>query len=492
MLPALGSGQNPVMTNLTTGSAPAGGSGLRTDEPVIVLTCARSGSTLLRFVLDSHPALACPAETGVVDLCSRMGALGGLLAAGDPAAMPAAADSARTWVTTMFAAYLSRVGKSRWCEKSLGSAAAAAEFLGLFPKARFICLYRSSMDVVDSVHEACPWGLHGYGLEPFAAVHSGNTVAAVADYWVCQTRPILEFERAHPEVCLRLRYEDLAAEPTATARRIFAFLDESDAPVVAAGFLAERRDRSGPADHKIWETSRVHADSVGRGIRVPVTAIPSAILALVNELHGELGYGVVDETWNDAAVAHVLSQPRDEADDDVSAQEEAAAAAAQRLDELESLLFARLTQSLPRLRRPAGLAAGSTFRISAAIRLPGGALVGQWRVDVAKGTCTPVDAEEASHPELSADLDEWAALGDADSWIAVLTGQRGLAAALRDGSLRVAGRRDEGAGTQGPGPRPADGRVTLLTWLIPPSAGAGDDRHRARRGDIARAGWAPR
>jgi sulfotransferase family protein len=477
------------MTTVAAGSAPASGPELRTDEPVIVLTCARSGSTLLRFVLDSHPALACPAETAIVDLCSRMGILAELLASGDPAAMPAAADATRTWVRAMFGAYLSRAGKSRWCEKSLGSAAAAEEFIGLFPKARFICLYRSSMDVVDSVHEACPWGLHGYGLEPFAAAHSGNTVAAVADYWVCQTRPILEFEQAHPEICLRVRYEDLTAEPAATARRIFAFLGEPDAPVVAAGFLTERRDLSGPADHKIWETTRVHADSVGRGIRVPVAAVPPAILALVNELHGELGYGVVDETWNDAAVAHVLSQPRDEADDDANAQEEAAAVAAQRLDELESLLFARLAQSLPRLRRPTGLAAGSAFRISAAVRLPGGALVGHWRVDLTKSTCTPVDAEAASHPALSADLDEWAALGDADSWIAVLTGQRGLAAALRDGSLRVAGRRDEEAGARTPGPRRADDRVTLLTWLIPPSAGTGDNRHRARRGDIARAGW---
>jgi hypothetical protein len=35
------------------------------DEPVIVLTPARSGSTLLRRILDAHPDLAC--TTLVVD-----------------------------------------------------------------------------------------------------------------------------------------------------------------------------------------------------------------------------------------------------------------------------------------------------------------------------------------------------------------------------------------------------------------------------------------
>jgi hypothetical protein len=32
-------------------------------DPVFVLCMARSGSTLLRFLLDAHPELACPPET---------------------------------------------------------------------------------------------------------------------------------------------------------------------------------------------------------------------------------------------------------------------------------------------------------------------------------------------------------------------------------------------------------------------------------------------
>src|SRR5260370_37695672 len=37
--------------------------------PVFVLCCARSGSTLLRLILDTHPAVACPPELHLGRAC---------------------------------------------------------------------------------------------------------------------------------------------------------------------------------------------------------------------------------------------------------------------------------------------------------------------------------------------------------------------------------------------------------------------------------------
>src|SRR5579863_617747 len=54
--------------------------------PVIVLTMARSGSTLLRFILDSHPELACPPETSLGSVCYMMTRLWDLL---DPSSQSA-------------------------------------------------------------------------------------------------------------------------------------------------------------------------------------------------------------------------------------------------------------------------------------------------------------------------------------------------------------------------------------------------------------------
>ena len=58
--------QNDVLPRAGGGRAGA------SPEPVFVLCAARSGSTLLRFVLDAHPDLACPPETNVPALCGQL------------------------------------------------------------------------------------------------------------------------------------------------------------------------------------------------------------------------------------------------------------------------------------------------------------------------------------------------------------------------------------------------------------------------------------
>src|ERR1700729_3235691 len=214
----------------TTWVPGAAGIGPRLGSPIVVLTCGRAGSPLLRVLLDAHPALACPPETGLIDLSMRMSVLSRLLDGPQSGSRQGLSSlgvaSIRSWVSVTFGAYLTRVGKQRWCDKSLGSADSADKFLEIFPETKFICLYRNCMDVVDSAIEACPFGLRGYGLEPYASSHPGNSIAAVADYWASHTRSILRFENAHPECCFRLRYEDFVSDPEGVASRLFDFLGE--------------------------------------------------------------------------------------------------------------------------------------------------------------------------------------------------------------------------------------------------------------------------
>ena len=40
-------------------------------DPVFILTASRSGSTLLRFILDTHPDFACPPETHLLHAAGR-------------------------------------------------------------------------------------------------------------------------------------------------------------------------------------------------------------------------------------------------------------------------------------------------------------------------------------------------------------------------------------------------------------------------------------
>ncbi len=48
-------------------------------DPTFVLCHGRSGSTLLRFLLDSHPELACPPETNLPALCAHLATVWSLI-----------------------------------------------------------------------------------------------------------------------------------------------------------------------------------------------------------------------------------------------------------------------------------------------------------------------------------------------------------------------------------------------------------------------------
>src|SRR5215469_21048 len=101
-------------------------------SPVIVLTMARSGSTLLRFILDSHTELACPPEACLGSACFMLARLWDLLEPSSQSAqdgyrpfqVPAdlsecARTSIRGLIDDAYGRYLGRRGKQRWCDKSL-------------------------------------------------------------------------------------------------------------------------------------------------------------------------------------------------------------------------------------------------------------------------------------------------------------------------------------------------------------------------------------
>ena len=256
-----------------------------------MLCAGRSGSTLLRFLLDSHPALACPPETRIPWLCTQLAAAWSVIEDVPPDAFPESVLAGlRQGFEPMIASCLARAGKERFCDKSLGGAVHSRLLRAMWPDALFISLYRHPMDVIGSSIEAAPWGLSGYGFESYVAASPGNSVAALARYWADYTAAIVAAEGHHGPACLRLRYEDLVAEPEAQAGRVFGFLGVGPVPEITQLTFSRQRQRSGPGDHKLWNTSAVAGGSVRRGWDVPARLIPPPLLASVNALAEKLGY----------------------------------------------------------------------------------------------------------------------------------------------------------------------------------------------------------
>jgi len=276
-------------------------------QPVFVLTASRSGSTLLRFILDSHPDFACPPETSIAvaaaslvrawDFLERVGSDTTSVAA--PAVPPDhVLAGVRATIDRMYGQYLRRRGKRRWCDKSLDTHGYAELIAALYPQARFICLYRHCMDVIASGVEVCAWGLHRYGFDPFVAQNPGNSVAAIGTYWLETVQAIMRFEDSHPRLCCRVRYEDLVAAPEETATQVFAFLGAAPVPGIARAAFGVPHEQNGPGDEKIWFTSGVTAASVGRGFRVPAAALAPPVREGINAVLDKLGYRPVDDQWD--------------------------------------------------------------------------------------------------------------------------------------------------------------------------------------------------
>jgi hypothetical protein len=78
-----------------------------------------------------------------------------------------AIKQARANARNIISWHLESAGKSVFCDKSLPNLDHALLLAELFPRAKFICLYRHPMDFIISAIESCKFGYSHFGLYPY-------------------------------------------------------------------------------------------------------------------------------------------------------------------------------------------------------------------------------------------------------------------------------------------------------------------------------------
>jgi hypothetical protein len=227
------------------------------DAPIFVIGSPRSGTTLVRLMLDSHPRISCGEETHFLrDLGAIVGRHWDLLAT--------YGFERRWWLERIAAFYtafqadvLAREGKSRWAEKDPTYTLILDLVEELFPDAVYVHLLRDGHDVVASFRDR--WGYR-------AALRAARTE------WARYVRSARAFgRRLPPERFLEVRYERLVADPEPEARRLFAFLGETWEPRVLdfdpAEHSATERYRRFTAGRRraAGETATIYRSRVGVG-----------------------------------------------------------------------------------------------------------------------------------------------------------------------------------------------------------------------------------
>lgn len=192
-----------------------------------MIGCFRSGTSLLRRILDSHPRIACPPESKFVLPLTQVlrdpSSLRGLDSMGFERA-DVAASLGRT-ASSFFASYAAAQGKARWADKTPDYVEVLPELDELFgPLTRYVLLYRNGMDVAYSLADP---NRNFPAIVPFAESAGGSMPVGAARFWVDQNEKIEAFRRVHPERCHAITYERITEDPPAALQPMFAFLEEA-------------------------------------------------------------------------------------------------------------------------------------------------------------------------------------------------------------------------------------------------------------------------
>ena len=258
--------------NKTVLAAPESGA----ERPIFVIGSPRSGTTLLRLILDSHPRISCGEETHFLrDLEAIVGRNWELVATYG-LDREWWLDHIRSLYDQFQAEVLTRSGKSRWAEKDPTYTLHLPFIEELFPDAVYVHLLRDGHDVVASFKDR--WGYK-------------SAARAARTEWARYVTTARELgDRLPPARYLELRYENLVADPEAEGQRLFAFLGEDWDPAVLEfdpanhratdryqWFTAQRREAGG-------EERTIYQSRVGTG----GASLDPVLRTILRRRHGEL------------------------------------------------------------------------------------------------------------------------------------------------------------------------------------------------------------
>lgn len=255
------------------------------DWPIIIGGSHRSGTTLLRRLLDGHPNIFCPPEIKFhKDLLGQFpddplahGRLGNSLCA---LGLPT-----ETWLDEFGHALcrcydiaMRNAGKFRWADKNPENAMNAGHWNRLLSgRMAFVLVVRHPLDVLASMAEigmnkVIPLDIVG------RAVHTRDYIAAG-----------LSFLDNYPERSTIIRYERLVDEPQAVLTELMSFLNENYDEAMIDNVLKNCHG-NGLEDPKVRQHVRISTGSVRRWERDLSAAQVQLVKPLLQPVFDHFGY----------------------------------------------------------------------------------------------------------------------------------------------------------------------------------------------------------
>jgi hypothetical protein len=272
-------------------------------EGIVVLGSPRSGTTLVRRLLNAHPRICCPPETNLLRGFSNMlreeqssegltiGVVPGLAFSGYTEAQ--ILDRFRDLFFSFEREMAAQAGKPRWAEKTAFDAFHIDQIDRLIgDHCRYLCVTRHGMDVACSIKELSD-AMDRYLAELHRYVQRWTSpLEAFAHAWVDCNRAILELRARRPLQCVSLRYESLLENPATELKRVFEALDEPADVEAVLGAAFSQGAEVGLGDWKTYMTAGLNKASVARWKSLPAD-VAARLSEIVNPMLVELDYPAV-------------------------------------------------------------------------------------------------------------------------------------------------------------------------------------------------------
>jgi hypothetical protein len=244
---------------------PAQPSADRLVEPVFLISPVRSGSTLLRVILNAHPDIHAPHELHVRRLTVGFGT--SLVEKAMEALGHNQADLEHLLWDRILHRELVLSGKKIVVDKTPANAFAYKRIATCWPAARYVFLLRHPVSIAQSWQEASP--------------DRRDMDSAAAD----ALRYMKAVQRARKALTgLTVRYEDLTADPESETRRICEFL--------GVPWHQEMLDYGGRADYRKglgdWK-DKIRSGAVQPGRELPAADEVPEALKDISQAWGYLG-----------------------------------------------------------------------------------------------------------------------------------------------------------------------------------------------------------
>lgn len=223
--------------------------------PIFIGGTPRSGTTLLRLLVDSHPQIAITPESGYLfrlvlyapALYQHFRCQRDILAfIRDVRTIPRMKDWFSCDISTetvaeslkgrvhigdileaIYKQYAKKRGKPYWGDKTPKNIQSASKIISVFPNAKFLIIVRDGRDVALSLNKT---------------IFGKASLRKSAQRWAREVRAALSLQSLHPNRVLLIRFEDLIQYPERLCASIFDFIGVDKCPSIRNRYLAHDDD----------------------------------------------------------------------------------------------------------------------------------------------------------------------------------------------------------------------------------------------------------